>query len=332
MPEPQYLSTDPNAGQYLSTDPNAGGGDSYKGPDTFWGGFGESLKKDATTVLQNIPIGAAKTLDPRNLGPGILKTAALAAFGSGAVPFVGPKPEEIAALQDPATGGQAIGGLITGLVGGRVPMPTRALGAVGEGLNTAGRALEKVPGGGIKTKLAAAALQKVPGRGPVGDAHAPNASGYTGGPVPTAPGEVLPQFRVPATPAEIHAGPAFTPEATKLATPPVREIPPDVQPAPAVSPKMKLSADQVAQMLRDQYGSEKAGRMLYGKAQGELSAADRQAAIKRLAPGASKLPEAAKVRIEQGVQEGTPSAAWRYIQDAPNALAREFLIKLMRGK
>ena len=103
------------------------------------------------------------------------------------------------------------------------------------------------------------------------------------------------------------------------------------QPAAAAGVKQRLTAPQTAQYLRKEYGSEQAGRMLYGKSGVGLPPAERTAAIKRLAPGTSQLPQQAQRAITQGVRQGTPQDAWQYIQKAPNDLAREYLIRLMRG-
>lgn len=59
--------------------------------------------------------------------------------------------------------------------------------------------------------------------------------------------------------------------------------------------KKKLSAPEVADALRREYGSRDAGRMLYGDS---LPGADRAEAIKRLAPGPSRVPNAAQDRID----------------------------------
>jgi hypothetical protein len=94
--------------------------------------------------------------------------------------------------------------------------------------------------------------------------------------------------------------------------------------------KPKLSAAEVALRLRQEYGSEKAGQMLYGKKQPgvhSMPAAERQAAIKRLAPGESQLPNVAKRSIADQYAEFQ-----RYLASAPNAKAREFILELMKGQ
>ena len=96
-------------------------------------------------------------------------------------------------------------------------------------------------------------------------------------------------------------------------------------------PKPKLSAPEAVAMLRKEYGSAKAGRMLFGKAQPELSASTRQAAIKRMTPDiASKLPEAAKRSIAKELGASTPEEAFTYASKAPNARAQEHFGDLLR--
>lgn len=65
--------------------------------------------------------------------------------------------------------------------------------------------------------------------------------------------------------------------------------------------KQKLSAPEVAQRLRDEYGSRDGGRMLYGDS---LPGAERQDAIRRLAPGPSRTPNAATERINAADAKG----------------------------
>ena len=76
-------------------------------------------------------------------------------------------------------------------------------------------------------------------------------------------------------------------------------------------------------MLRKEHGSAKAGQMLYGPARPGVKAVDRQAAIKRLAPGESELPQAARRAINREVDASTPEEAFAYAQRAPNPLAKE---------
>jgi hypothetical protein len=60
----------------------------------------------------------------------------------------------------------------------------------------------------------------------------------------------------------------------------------------AAGPKPKLSAQQVKQAMREQYGSEKGGRMLYGPARPGVTATQRQTLMKTGTQGGS-LPKAA---------------------------------------
>ena len=106
--------------------------------------------------------------------------------------------------------------------------------------------------------------------------------------------------------------------------------------------KPKLSAPEVAAMLRKEYGSEQAGRMLYGKGRGRdiLPPAERQAAIKRLAPGESTLPDAARKIIKQRLLEASPEEALAYAAKAPNTpaashfgdLLKQALLARMQGQ
>jgi len=98
----------------------------------------------------------------------------------------------------------------------------------------------------------------------------------------------------------------------------------------AAGPKPKLKAHEVAAQLRTHYGSEKAGRMLYGQARPGVKAADRTAAIKRLAPGESQLPDAAKRAIARELASSTPEEAFAYASKAPNARAEAHFGDLLR--
>lgn len=116
--------------------------------------------------------------------------------------------------------------------------------------------------------------------------------------------------------------------------PPKPVVPPAAKAAPSTpTAKPKLSAQEAAAYLRQEFGSEQAGRMLYGKGRdlNLIPSAERTAAIKRLAPGESHLPKSAERAIDTGIQKGSAEEAWRYATKAPNDLAREYLIRLMRG-
>ncbi len=123
--------------------------------------------------------------------------------------------------------------------------------------------------------------------------------------------------------------PAAIPEA--MAVPAVEA------PALTAAPKPKLSAPEVAAWLRQQHGSERASQMLYGKVQKKSgpgsvvgSAAARKDAIKRLAPGESQLPEAAKRAMDAKLAGSTSPEAAAYAGKAPNALAEGYFGDLLR--
>lgn len=121
-------------------------------------------------------------------------------------------------------------------------------------------------------------------------------------------------------------------QSWKASTP----VPPPMAAPPAAAqmagpmPKPKLSAAEVPQMLRQQFGSEKASRMLYGKSGVGLPRQEAIANIKRLAPGDSTLPQNAQRAISKGVQQGSPQEAWSYLQKG-NTRARDYIISLLRG-
>lgn len=188
----------------------------------------------------------------------------------------------------------AIGSLAGMLVGGK------ALGAVGD--MPAGRLLSAGTAG------AKAAAGKLPIVGP---------------PLKAGAQAAMQSWRDTA-PAVAESTPAAAPVASAApAAAPLSETP--VGPMP----KPKLSATEVAQRLRTEYGSDRAGMMLYGKKQpgmNIISPAERQAAIKRLAPGESQLPNAAKQSIAS--QYGKFQ---EYLAQAPNQRARDYILSLMKG-
>jgi hypothetical protein len=101
-------------------------------------------------------------------------------------------------------------------------------------------------------------------------------------------------------------------------------------PVMGAMPKPKLNAQQVAEMLRKEHGSAKAGQMLYGPARPGVTAANRQAAIKRLAPGQSTLPDAAKRAIDKELAGSSAEEAFRYASRAPNAQAQSYMGEMLR--
>ena len=134
--------------------------------------------------------------------------------------------------------------------------------------------------------------------------------------------------------AAVTSGPRITAakEAFRAAQAAVPKAAPSI-PAPvqaAAGPKPKLKANEVAGMLRQQHGSAKAGQMLYGPARPGVKAADRAAAIKRLAPGESQLPARAKAAMERELAASTPEEAFAYAAKAPNDLAKEHFGDLLR--
>ncbi len=154
MPDPQYLSTDPNAGEYLSTDPNAGtpvqapaeppSGGIGRVASTFWdeanpltaiSGIIQAAKDPKAALAAAYEAHKAvkdKAVDEYNKGN--YQDAAVHAFNA-AIPFLGPKIDELA--ERGARGDWA--GLIGGAagVGASLKGPQAAVGAV--------KAIAKVP-------------------------------------------------------------------------------------------------------------------------------------------------------------------------------------------
>lgn len=99
----------------------------------------------------------------------------------------------------------------------------------------------------------------------------------------------------------------------------------------AAGAKPKLSAPEVAAKMREMYGSEKAGRMLYGTARPGVSAAARSESIRRLTPQMqSTLPKAAQNAINRELASSTPEEAFAYAAKATNDPARGYLGDLLR--
>lgn len=109
--------------------PEAPKGDTYTGPTTFWGGFGQSLKDTATRTGGSIIKGALKSIDPREYyradQEAIASQAHLADQATGKEPVPHDfTPDKLAAqarsigqtLSTPEGGGEMIGGLATGLL------------------------------------------------------------------------------------------------------------------------------------------------------------------------------------------------------------------------
>jgi hypothetical protein len=99
--------------------------------------------------------------------------------------------------------------------------------------------------------------------------------------------------------------------------------------AVAAGAKPKLSAQQAKQMLREQFGSEKGGKMLYGRARPGLTATERQTLMRSGTTGGG-LPQSARKAIEQELAASTPSEAFAYAAKAPNAPAQEAIGEMLR--
>lgn len=97
------------------------------------------------------------------------------------------------------------------------------------------------------------------------------------------------------------------------------------------SAKPKLSAQEFTAAMRQQYGSEEAGRRIFGGVQrgagagsSVASAAARKEAVKRLAPAESTLPQAARAAIVEQLSGKSAGEAFDYASKAPNLRAKEF--------
>lgn len=115
-------------------------------------------------------------------------------------------------------------------------------------------------------------------------------------------------------------------EAWKASAPQAAGV---AKPAMSAATKPKLTAQQAKQMLRTQYGSEKGGQMLYGRARPGLKAADRQALMKSGTTGGG-LPQSAQRAIEKELAASTPDEAFAYASRAPNAPAQSHIGDLLR--
>lgn len=111
------------------------------------------------------------------------------------------------------------------------------------------------------------------------------------------------------------------------AAPAAVEAPIAQQAVSAVKPK--LSASQVKQMLREHYGSEKGGRMLFGPAREGVTAAGRQALMKEGTSGGA-LPKAAQRAIDRELAASSADEAFAYAAKAPNAPAQSYIGEMLR--
>jgi hypothetical protein len=167
--------------------------------------------------------------------------------------------------------------------------------AVGAALGGAGRLLTKVPAGRLWTAGKAAAAGAMPD--------------------------------VPFIGKPVIAGARAAREAWRASAPKAAAVPPKV--AAAAGPKPKLTAQQVKQAMREQYGSERGGRMLYGPARPGVTATQRQSLMKTGTQGGN-LPKAAQRAMAKELAASTPEEAFAYAAKAPNAPAQQHLGDLLR--
>ncbi len=93
------------------------------GPETYAGGFLKSLGDTALQTAKGVGLGALKSFDPRNVIAGVdavTNPVSLYHATEGGVNFV---KDAVTGQLDPETGGEAIGGLATGLVAPRIGPP-----------------------------------------------------------------------------------------------------------------------------------------------------------------------------------------------------------------
>lgn len=300
MPQQPQIGQDvshlmPQVGEDVSA--LMGGPQQITEPTTYAGGFLRSLGDTAAQTGKGIVRGALNAVNPVSLVKGAVQAADLFSQPWKIPQMAGGVVDQGRKILsgDPSAGGEAIGNLaMGGIVGPRIMS-----------------AASQIPAGRIANAGMAglkAGAEKIPIVGP------PMKAGFN---------------------AAREAWSASGPEQASNATLTIREPPPP----PAMTPepvgpmqgpqgKPKLSAPEVAQRLREEYGSQKAGSMLYGTkhAQG-LPPAERAAAIKRLAPGESQLPNVAKQAIASKYGDFQ-----KYLASAPNERAREFILQLMKDQ
>jgi len=278
---------------------------------------------------------------------------------SGAVETVKGLP---AALSDPRTGGRAIGTLALpmaaeygGPIVGRAltaaaesPLPGRLMRATGAGTWNAAKNTPLV-GRPIAAFARGAGQSWKASAPPAATVAEPAALPFVKPPTPAMSGlEVTKALKLGITPEEIQT---LTREqilaklnATDQAAMTTKAITARLSPTPQEPPlstppnptKPKLSAAETAQYLRNEYGSERAGRMLYGTKGADrpdvLTPATRQANIKRLAPQTqSSLPESTMRELRDKVRLMSPKDAAAYAELAPNKLMRQYLLDLMKS-
>jgi hypothetical protein len=264
-------------------------------PTTYGEGFKKSLTNTAMRTGGGILSGAARMLDPRTyLSSDGIEHERMRAEASGErAPSTDYGMGDVRAmgqsLTTPEGGGEAIGSLLMGMTGPRLMTGAR---------NTAA----KIPTGRIGN-AAWEGVKKGAAKVPV--VGAPVSAGVRG---------AQQAWKASAPAAEAAAA-----ETAPLAAEPA------VMHGP--TPKPKLSASETAAYLRKEYGSEKAGRMLYGKGKGDhIPPAERQAAIKRLSPEMeSALPQSVKDQMYARLQAESGQGAFDYAAQAPNARAQSYL-------
>lgn len=322
-------------------------GDQYQGPDSYWGGFLNSASKTIEDTKAGTYRGAAMAVP--NLISAAMHPVRTATNAAHAIAHPIDSAHALAAAaSDPEQGGAMIGNIVTGAalpaaVGAARQFPGGRILTSGWAGTKAGAA--KLPIVGAPVKAFARGARKSWAE------SAPGVEAPPSGPTPpmagrpdlVAAGEEGAYNATQSAPAGASSPTEqayqrilenrgrFDPQATKV-PPQVPKLVPEGA-GPAASGKLRLTGPHAAaQYLRDEFGSEQAGRMLYGKSGVGIPPAERTAAIKRLAPGESRLPNQARRAITQGVQQGSPADAWNYVQDAPNDVAREYMINMMRGR
>lgn len=268
-----------------------------------------------------------------------------------------------AQMSDPRTGGRMIGTLALpmaaeygGPVVGRAltaaaesPLPGRLIRATGAGTWNAAKNTPLV--GRPIAAFARGAGRSWQGSAPaaVTAEAAPGVPGFVKPPTPAMSGlEVTKALKLGISPEELQtltreqilaklsAADQSAMTTRTLGARPPSPVEPPVSLPPNPTTKPKLSAAETAQYLRNEYGSEQGGRMLYGtKGAGRpnvLAPAERQANIKRLAPQTqSSLPDSVTRELRDKVRLMTPTQAAEYANLAPNKLMRQYLLDLMKS-
>jgi hypothetical protein len=121
-------------------------------------------------------------------------------------------------------------------------------------------------------------------------------TGTPSAPLPTGTGG----WSMPKTPKAPPIIQAPLEQAAKVADEIAEAVGPQ-QAAAAIEQKVKLSVNELARAMRDRYGSQRAGDMLFGnsKAGNVIGRGARKEAIKRMAPGPSKTPQIVEEAVQQ---------------------------------